>query len=274
MKFKYDHDLHIHSYLSLCSEDPTHDNERILKYAQDNGYHTVCLTNHFWDEDVPGCGGYGYEIQNFEWISKALPLPKSDDVHFLFGCETELSKDLVLGVSEKRMELFDFIVIPINHLHFRNFTLTESENSAKGRADAWVRRFDAVLNMDLPFHKIGIAHLSMNPVKFMWDPEPDFTNEDILRAISSEDMERLFTKAASLGVGIELNAHNFRISDEVAEENMRIYKIAKKCGCKFYCGSDAHKVCEQGIIKCFENAERWLNLDENDKYDVKHLWRD
>ena len=273
MKFKYDHDLHLHSCLSLCSEDPEHTNERILQYAEDNGFHTICLTNHFWDEKVEGCGGYGYEIQNFEWIKKALPLPQSDKVHFLFGCETELSKDMVLGLSKERMDEFDFIVIPINHLHFRNFTLDEKDDTAKGRADAWVNRFDAVLNMDLPFHKIGIAHLSRNPVKFMWAENPDYTNEDILRNISNEDMYRLFSKAASLGVGIELNAHHFRIEEDIAEENMRMYKIAKECGCKFYCGSDAHKVCEQDIIKYFENTQKWLDLDENDKYDVKKLWR-
>ena len=52
MKFTYDHDLHIHSQLSGCSSDPEQNNERILQYAEENGLHTICLTDHFWDEAI------------------------------------------------------------------------------------------------------------------------------------------------------------------------------------------------------------------------------
>lgn len=50
MKFKVDHDLHIHSHLSSCSRDPEQTPERILQYAKENGFKTVCLTDHYWDK--------------------------------------------------------------------------------------------------------------------------------------------------------------------------------------------------------------------------------
>ena len=37
MRFTVDHDYHIHSTLSSCSNDPAQSTERILQYAKDNG---------------------------------------------------------------------------------------------------------------------------------------------------------------------------------------------------------------------------------------------
>ena len=66
MRYIVDNDLHIHSEISLCSRDPEQSNERILKYAIDNGLKTVCVTDHFWDEKVVGASEWyskqGYEI--------------------------------------------------------------------------------------------------------------------------------------------------------------------------------------------------------------------
>ena len=41
------------------------------------------------------------------------------------------------------------------------FTVTDDDLATfESRADAWVRRFDGLLSMDIPFHKTGIAHLT------------------------------------------------------------------------------------------------------------------
>jgi histidinol phosphatase-like PHP family hydrolase len=279
MKFKFDHDLHLHSYLSLCSEDPLHTNERILQYAKERGLHTVCLANHFWDEKVAGCGGYGYEIQNFPYVCQGRPVPKDSEVKFLFGCETEMNKDFVLGISKERMDEFDFIVVPTTHLHFRNFTLDEKDDNAKGRAKAWVERLDAVLNMDLPFHKMGIAHLTCGlTAAFMFDTSFDRNTRllEIFSSIPQEDMDRLFKKAAKVGVGIEIHSgcmsaiYNQKTKAD-QEVLLRPYRIAKENKCKFYCGTDAHKVCEQVQPDVFDQAIEMLGLEETDKFDMNSL---
>ena len=113
MRYVFDHDLHIHSKISSCSSDPEQTNERILKYAEDNNLTTICLTDHFWDDTLEGASKW-YAKQNFEHISQAKPLPQTDKVKFLFGCETELNKFLTLGISKEKLDLFDFIIIP-NH---------------------------------------------------------------------------------------------------------------------------------------------------------------
>lgn len=261
MRYIVDHDLHIHSQISSCSRDPEQTPERILRYAEENGLTTVCLTDHFWDETVEGASKW-YTPQDYAHISAAKPLPQSDKVRFLFGCETELNRFMTVGVSRERYELFDFIIIPTTHFHMKGYTLFEEEiANAQTRANAWVKRLDAVLDMDLPFHKVGIAHLTCGLIA----PTREEYLE-VLRLLPEEEMERLFKKAAELGVGIELNSGDMKFAEEEADIVLRPYRIAKSCGCKFYCGSDAHHPAGLDKAKAiFERAVDMLGLKEEDK---------
>lgn len=267
MRYIVDNDLHIHSKLSACSADPEQTKERILSYAVENGLKTICLTDHFWDEALEGASSW-YVPQNYKHISTSKPLPQEKDVQFLFGCETELNKSMTLGISKEKFELFDFIIIPTTHFHMKNYTLsTEEASNAKNRANAWIKRFDSVLEMNLPFHKIGIAHLTCGLIA------P--TREEylkVLQLIPKEEMERLFIKAAKLGVGIELNASDMKFLNEETDVVLRPYKIAKMCGCKFYCGSDAHHPEAFDTAKTlFEKAVNLLELTEEDKFMIGRI---
>ena len=259
MKYIIDNDLHIHSKISLCSDDTEQTNERILKYAEDLGLKTICLADHFWDEAVLGASDW-YKEQDYSHIAAAKPLPQSENVKFLFGCETELNKDLILGVSKEKYDLFDFIVIPNTHFHMTEFTLTpEQAKDTKSRAKAWVDRFDAVLNMDLPFKKVGLAHLTSG---LMARERKDYL--EILNLIPEEEMRRLFKKSAELGLGIELN---MKFTDEETDIVLRPYRIARECGCKFYLGSDAHHPSNLDEAKArFERVINLLELTEDDKF--------
>jgi len=263
MRYVYDNDLHIHSGLSLCSNDPEQTPERILAYARENNLKTVCLTDHFWDETVPGASEW-YSKQDYAWITKAKPLPQYDGIRFLYGCETDMDRFCTVGVAKAHFDRFDFVVIPTTHLHMGGFTITgEDGSTAEGRADAWVKRLDALLGMDLLFHKIGIAHLACS---LIWNR----SREDYLRVldcIPQEEMVRLFTKAAALGVGIELNADDFGFADEEADTVLRMFRVAKQCGCKFYLASDAHHSDSLERAKArFEKAVDLLQLEETDKF--------
>lgn len=264
MRYVVDHDYHIHSQYSPCSADPEQNNERILQYAKDNGYKCICLTDHFWDESVEDAGpwiGYGYNV-----MSKALPLPQTEDVTFLFGGETEMRKDFVIGLSPDHYDRYDFIIVPINHLHFTGFTISDELATTKeGRVKTWLDKFNALLNMDLPFEKVGIAHLACGLMGATRAETPE-----ILRLLPEDELEKLFSKAASLGVGIELNADDMKFDDTTADAVLRIFKIAKKSGCKFYMGSDAHH--PQGLDEAralFEKAVDALELTEDDKFIIK-----
>ena len=53
MRYKIDHDYHIHTRLSLCSEDDGQTPAAILELAKRRNLKKICLTDHFWDETVP-----------------------------------------------------------------------------------------------------------------------------------------------------------------------------------------------------------------------------
>ena len=265
MKFAYDHDLHIHSVLSTCCAHPHQTPNRILEYALEYGLKEVCITDHFWDENIEGATEW-YKPQNFEHICKSLPLPKAEGVEFLFGAETELDKQLRLGIAKETIDKLDFLIIPTTHTN--GFVLENEENSEEKRAAIWLQRVDAVLQMELPFHKVGLAHLACITISPKRDREEVAR---ILNKISSEDLNRIFSRAASLGVGIELNGSDMDFQSE-AEQNavIRIFKIAKECGCKFYFGSDCHHPNRLGEVReRFERAVKLLELTEEDKFILK-----
>ena len=263
MKYVFGHDFHIHSQLSSCSRDPEQNNERILKYAEDEGLHTIVLADHFWDETVPGASKW-YAAQDYPHICQAKPLPQSDKVKFLFGCETEMDKNMTVGCSRERMEEFAFIVIPTTHFHMEKFTIAEEHLATpQTRAQVWVDKLDALLSMDLPFHKIGIAHLVCG---LIWKGDREKYLQT-LDSIPEADMHRIFAKAASLGVGIEIN---MSYPDEERDTVLRPFRIAKEEGCKFYLGSDAHHPAGlESARKKFERAIDDLELTEEDKLILK-----
>ncbi len=264
MRYIFDNDLHIHSKLSLCSNDEEQTPERILEYAKENNLKTVCITDHFWDDSVLGASEW-YKKQNYEHIAKSLPLPQAEGIEFLFGCETDMDKFMTVGVSKECFDKFGFVVIPTTHLHMMDFTLDKEDDSIENRAKLWVARLDALLNQDLPFHKIGIAHLTCGLI--YKSSREDFLR--LLNLIKDEDLKRLFTKAAKLGCGIELNEDDMKFSDDEADTILRIYRTAKECGCKFYMGSDAHHPKELDAAKAiFERAIDLLGLTEEDKFHI------
>lgn len=261
MRYIIDHDFHIHTKLSLCSSDPNQNKLTILEYAKKNGLKRVCITDHFWDSSILGASTF-YKPHNFERISMVKPLPESN-VEFMFGCETDIDKNLRLGIPLNRFDDFDFVIIPITHMHMVGFTIDILEDNPESKAKAFVKRLDALLNMDLPFHKIGLAHLT-TPLICKRSRSEYLKTLDL---IPDNELLRLFNKVAMLGCGIELNACDMSFTDEEKDIVLRIYRIAKVCGCKFYLGSDAHHPESFNNVKeVFERAITLLGLTEEDKF--------
>ncbi len=263
MRYICDHDLHIHSRLSLCSNDPEQTTQRILEYAEKNNLKTVCVTDHFWDGAVEGASEW-YAIQNFEHISESKPLPKSDKVKFLFGCETEMDKNMNLAISKECFEKFDFVVIPTTHFHMIGLTIGEEIKTPEQKAEFWLKKLNALLDKDLPFHKIGIAHLTCGLIA---SDRQEYLKT--LSLLSEEKLKAVFSRAAQKGVGIEINSGDTVFEPEEADIVLRPYRIAKECGCKFYHGCDAHHPKELDAAKeAFERLIDLLELAEDDKFKI------
>jgi histidinol phosphatase-like PHP family hydrolase len=258
MKFAIDHDLHIHSRLSSCSNHPDQTPDAILQYAKDNGLRHVVLTDHFWDETVPGASGW-YQPQNLPHIKESLPLPTADGITFGFGCETEMDRFSTVGISRATADGMDFIIVPTNHLHMLGFTIPEECVSVRDRADWFMARNHALLDMELPFPKMGLAHFTCS----LMARGCEGSRDDIINTVTDERYGDFFTRAAAKGIGIELNMH---LKDASNESALRPYRIARACGCTFYLGSDAHTPEELAKAHArFEAVVDALELSEEDK---------
>ena len=237
--FPIDHDLHCHTHLSGCSNDPGQTIANILAHAKAFGYVAQCFTDHFWDAPyIPGSKGTYLDGHDLAHISSDLPLPEAGGVRLEFGCETEYSADGVLGLAPEHYGRFGFIVIPPNHFHMTGFVCPAECDTPEKRAALLMARLEALLELPLPWEKVGIAHLNCPHM---------FRGGDLgatLRAVPEDRFRVAMGRYAQLGAGIELNLSCFSTNigrpDVSRDDNLRLFRMAKDEGCRFYLASDAH----------------------------------
>ena len=220
MRYSVDHDFHIHSYLSPCSRAPEQTPDLILDSAIERGIKSIVLADHFWDDFITEMTP-SYSGLNIDLIKKALPLPtkkaEENGVFFGFGCEADMNLNCEVGVHPDHYDDFDFIVVALNHLHlydeFKNLGVEE-------RTELYLKRMNALVNdSSLPFHKVGVAHLTDGLV-FAGNREGAIK---IINDISTSDYVKFFDKTAKIGMGVELNFNpNSYHSDEL-EKILRPY---------------------------------------------------
>ncbi len=174
--------------------------------------------------------------------------------------------DMTLGISRERCDELDFIIIPTTHMHMKEFTVPEGYGGKPEMlARLWVEKLEALLAMDLPFHKIGLAHLACPLIG-------EAKNElygAALKALSDEVLRTCFAKIAKKGAGVEINQKDFSFRYGARDEVLRMFRIAKEEGCRFYLGTDAHKPEDFGnAAEVFEKAIELLGLTENDKFKI------
>lgn len=263
MRYIIDNDLHIHTNLSICSKDEKQTPLALLDYAKEQGLKTICVTDHYWDSAVKCNTAYNwwYEKQNFDHISQNLPLPSSDGIRFLFGCEADLDSDNLIGIPPERYADFDFIIVSTTHFHhMTGEKWTDATN--KQLAGHWVERMKVILSSTLPFGKVGVAH----PACPLINKKSRADYLETLDLINNDDLYDIFREASKKNLAIEINA-DMKFEDSEAESVLRMFRIAKECSCKFYLGSDAHSVGGfTNVKKVFDNVIDSLNLTEDDKF--------
>lgn len=259
MKYTINHDFHIHSTVSRCCKDEKQTPEKILEYAIKNNFNKICLTNHFWDEKVKSEAEW-IEEHGYKYLTSVLPLPEENGIDFLFGAEIDMDYNGILGISPETLSELDFVTVATTHMHLAGNTVREKLSSPEEAAEIWLSKIKNLLSMPLPFHKMGVAHMTTGHI--MKERTPD-----VMRLLKTEDLYGIFSDCAKKGLGIELNTKTIFNSDEEKDILMRPYYIAKDCGCKFYLGSDSHRTEALSLAK--ENFERIitiLDLTEENKF--------
>lgn len=254
------HDMHVHTHISSCSNDPEATPENYIKRAKELGLEVIGFSDHFWDSKVDGASKW-YSTQDFEHIMQIKDMMPEDTqgVKILIGCETEYCGDGKIGISPETAEKLDFVLVPISHVHMKGFVLPSWINAAEDVAETMVQYFKDVTEFDFvtgiahPFYPLGYENV-----------------DEIVSCISADEFMECFSMAAETGKSIEINSCHFPSTKGAMTETyhdevfLNMFSIAKDAGCKFHIGSDAHSIeAFSRSVKLREIVES-LGLTDND----------
>lgn len=231
------HDIHVHTHLSLCSDDETATVENYLTRAKELGIEVLGISDHMWDSKNIPIKNQFYFPQSFErQLARKNEFPKViDGIRLLWGCETEYANG-VLGITEETAKKLDYVLVPHSHLHMKGFVRpSQGIDTPKEIAKFMLHTFKGAVNTGLA---TGIAH--------PFDPCFFYENlQEIFSYLSDDEFQECFIIAKQKNVSIEINISSFDgdIRNGVRSAcYLRMFEIAKKVGCKFHFGSDTHSI--------------------------------
>lgn len=261
------HNMHVHTTLSVCCSDPAATPAAYLARAVEEGVRLIGFSNHYWDESIPlkpyykpahgvdiGAIGF-YSPQDTAHVLQIKEQIPNDTwgIRVLVGCESEYCGGRHIGISREKAALFDYVLIPVAHLHMPGFTCPGDEPPEEV-AQRLVRYFHEVCEFD---YIDGIAH-PFAPLVYQ-DRLPE-----LLGTISDDTLAGCFAHASESGIAIELNGGCILRRYDGPNPYLRIFTIAKRMGCHFYFGSDAYAVSSLGCYAKMEAFARQCDFCEDD----------
>lgn len=255
-------DIHIHTNISSCAK-PDATIDKYIEKAKGSQLTTLGFSNHLWDSAVEGASKW-YSTQNIEHVLKLKDeLPKDgtiDGIKILFGCETEFTYEGKLCLAEQNFELFDYIIVPHSHTHMACVMPKEYAEDYKRHAKFLMDSFMAVVEHPLSKRFTTIAHPFVPGTKY------DIYNE-VQALIPDSYFYEAFSAAREKGIAIEVNGSTIVYMPEEkipSCEYVRIYSIAKECGCSFTYGSDSHDFRDNRKLNVVERFFEQCGINESD----------
>ena len=89
--------------------------------------------------------------------------------------------------------------------------------------------------------------------------------------ISDDCFKHLFDRTAEKNIAIEINVAGMQhmTPEQVAEcAQMRLFRLAKECGCKLIFGSDDHAAVQPDVYNHAEFVANILGLKEDDMAEI------
>ncbi len=225
---KIQHDLHIPASCASI--------EDYLTIAEARSLETLGLLYPIWDApDTPVPDDFYADLDAESALSE--PLPASEAIKLLRGCEIELDKTGILGLTAETAKKFDFVLVSHSHSQFDGVIAPADRRNPKKLASVLCDRFSLLVEHPLSGHITAIAH----PF-FPSGNLEDF--DEVLFHVSDDRLENLFADAIYKNIALEVNASAFLsypVKSMHRSELFRMYETARECGCKFIFGSDCRE---------------------------------
>lgn len=252
-------DFHIHTHRSVCApKNGKNGAGDYVRYAKEIGLRKIGFADHFWDGCFPGANDF-YKPQNFEHVAtvrEELTALRGEGVSLFFGVEAEYDPYRHgVALSEETAEQFDFVIVPNSHTHM--MMPKELYTPYEKHAEFMVNAFREIVSSPVARYITAIAH----PFEAVGCP---YDRSLLFDFISDDTFLHLFDLAAEAGIALELNTSC--LCDRFDERRIRMFSLAKTCGCKFTFGSDDHSPNEHGTDYCgaAEYFAEQIGLTESD----------
>lgn len=213
MNLHITHDIHTHNVFSACCSDRAASTKAYLEKEAALGMTVFGLSNHLWDERVPGAS-YWYKNQTILKAEEAKNAFRDAPagLSVLFGAETEYyaCKD-ILGMSPEGASHFDYLLIPHSHLHMRNEVMADFPEILEARAA--VRKKLAETFPDFPEKNLDAMAATLKEadlLKIFPDLAPDIkaytnaANVDTFRSLLANPTLEVLAKQLPVSI-----AHSF-----------------------------------------------------------------
>lgn len=254
------HDFHVHTNLSVCAPRDAYAETLIVK-AKELGLKKVGIANHFWDNAIEGANDF-YKPQDFEHLELIKPeLEKIDagDMKIYFGCEGEYDPfHHGVAITEETAEKFDFIIVPNSHTHM--MMPKDYYEPHEKHKEFMLTAYEEIINCNISRYITSMAHpFSAVCCPYGW--------ETLMQMTTDDEYKRMFDMTAKKSIAVEINmAYTKDLTKSQIEEgqHMRMYRLAKECGCKFTFGSDAHSAGGMNNYHTADLIADLLGLTEDD----------
>ena len=264
MKIK--HDFHIHTTLSLCAKKGA-TVEYYIGKAEELGITKLGFSDHFWDSAIEGANSF-YQPQNWEHVKQLkeeLSKNRSQKIKTYFGCEVEYdSHTRDIAMTEAVAEKFDYVIVPNSHTHM--IMPKEYYHPYQKHVEYMIQVYENILHSKLSGYITAMAH----PFEAVCCP---YNYGILIDMIPDEVFQRLFEETAEKGIAVEINLGKYRklSGEEIVKcPQIRMFKIAKACGCKFLFGTDSH---DCGHHDSFGNADLLADILQLSERDIAEIAR-
>lgn len=234
------HDIHLHTYLSKCCQHKDQTPANIVRIAEELGLETIGFADHVWTNHDLKPNGFYQGMHENQIVELRRDLEGiNTDLKILVGCEADTIAPGKFSITAKFSEELDFVLLACNHLHIKDLVAQPTSNRPRDIAAHMLTMFRSGVESGLA---TSIVH------SFTAAPEIFAATTD---AISDQEFLDAFGMAAENNVAIEITLSYLcgKYKDNSEDENNwsldtpgRILAMAKKSGCKFTLGSDAHSL--------------------------------
>lgn len=230
----FDHDIHLHTWLSsCCAAKDAHHPGPMLEIAAEMGLHTVGFADHVWaNPELSPSPWYAPQGPGQADLLRGELAGVSTSLRVLVGCEAETVAPGQFGIDKAFAETLDFVLLAASHFHMREFVAQPESDSPRHLARHMMDFFRSAAASGLA---TAIAH-PLLPLGYFE------VFDRAVETISGGEFQDAFGLAREKGVALEITLAYIPGDNRVhsIETPVRILEEARRAGCFFTLGSDAH----------------------------------